>query len=72
MNDYFLKILSRQRHEEILEEVRAAQFSKPGNSCGIPGNKSLIQLRSFFSKRKNSMAFEPQGEVQTRKYWGEC
>jgi len=66
MNDYLLKILIRQRHEEILAEVRAAQFSKPGRSCVIPGNKSLRRLRSFFSKRKSSVAFEPQGEVQRR------
>ena len=66
MNDYFLKILSRQRHEEILAEIRTAQLSKPVHFCGIPGNKSLRRLRSFFSKRKSSVAFEPQGEVQRR------
>lgn len=66
MNDYFLKILIRQRHEEILEEVRATQLTKPVNSCGIPGNNSLRRLRSFFSKRKSSVAFEPQGKVQRR------
>jgi hypothetical protein len=66
MNDYFLKILSRQRHDEISAAVRAAQLSKPGHSCGLQVNKSFGRLRSFLSKRKRSVAFEPQGEIQRR------
>jgi hypothetical protein len=32
MNDYFFKILIRERHEEILAEFRATQLSQLGHA----------------------------------------
>jgi len=59
MNDYFLRILIRQRHEQILAEVRAARLLQPGRSRATRGNKSIRLLRSFFAQWKRPLVFQP-------------
>jgi len=66
MNDFFLTILIRQRHEEILAEVRAAQLSQRGRFRVTLGNRLLRRFHSFYSKRKSPMAFEPPEAVERK------
>ena len=50
MNDYFLKILIRQRHAEILQELNLARLPQPES----PSTTSTITrtLQSLFAVRK--------------------
>jgi len=59
MNDYLLRILIRQQHEQILAEVRAAQLSQTGRSRVTRSNRSIRLFRSFFAQRKKRMVFQP-------------
>jgi len=59
MNDYFLRILIRQRHREILEEISAARLSclnRPATNGRMEGMARI--LRSFLLKFK-----KPAGPV---------
>ncbi len=47
MNDYFLRILIRQRQAEILAEVRSARHLQPVRFRVGSDNKSLHRFRSF-------------------------
>jgi len=49
MNDYFLTILIRQRHEEILAEAMAAQLSQLRRFSVILVNRLLRRFHSFNS-----------------------
>mgnify|MGYP001544876818 FL=1 len=33
MSDYFLKFLMRQRHEQIMEEIRGTRYLQPEQPC---------------------------------------
>ena len=59
MNDYLLRILIRQQHEQILAEVRAAQLSQTGRSRVTRSNRSIHLFRSFFAQWKKRMIFQP-------------
>ncbi|NNL77682.1 MAG: hypothetical protein HKO68_15210 [Desulfobacterales bacterium] len=59
MNDYFLENLIRQRHEQILTEVRAVQLSQLGRSCVANGKKMIRQLILFLSRSKRNTFFQP-------------
>ena len=59
MNDYLLRILMRQRHEQILAEVRSAQLSQTGHSRVTRSNRSIRLFRSFFAQWKKRMVFQP-------------
>ena len=59
MNDYFLRSMMRQRHEQILAEVRAARLSqldRPRMGCGL--KKKICMFRSFFRQSKSSMVYK--------------
>lgn len=50
MNDYTLRILAKQRQEEILASVRAAQRSQLERSSITRMNKSIRLIRIFFAQ----------------------
>ena len=52
MNDYFLRILIRQRQAEILAAVRGAQQLQPVRFRLTPDNKSQRRFRSFILRVK--------------------
>jgi len=66
MNDYFLKILMRQRHASILAAVRGVQRLKPARARVTHGNKVALLLRSFYSRCKSPMAFKLPGAIERR------
>ena len=55
MNDYFLRLLARQRHTEMLEEARVARLSRL-NRPAMSGRRerTLHMLRSFLLKFQKS------------------
>jgi hypothetical protein len=67
MNDYFLRLLARQRHAEILEEVRVARLSRlnrPSTIGRLEGRARTI--RSFLMKFQKS-AGPSAGSLEERQ-----
>jgi len=51
MNDYFLRSMIRQRHEQILDEVTTARLSRldrPCSNCRM--NKVIHMLNAFIGQ----------------------
>ena len=62
MNDYFLRILMKQRHAEIMAECRASRLSRleqPRTNFGL----SHI-LRSILSSRKHTVVNQAQDVIE--------
>jgi hypothetical protein len=52
MNDYLLKSMMRQRHEQILDEVTRARLSRLDRPCLNSRMKKVIhKLNSFLGQR---------------------
>ncbi len=55
MDDYFVRLLIRQRHAEILKEVRAARLSRLNRPAMNARKKGMMRMfRSFHLKLKKS------------------
>ena len=57
MNDYFLRILSRQRHEEILNGVKASHFSQLERFRVFCGTKVIGIFRYLFCAAEKRHGF---------------
>jgi hypothetical protein len=56
MNDYFLRLLIRQRHAEILREVRAARLSRLNRPAASGRAAEMARtVRSFLMKFQKSV-----------------
>jgi len=58
MNEYFIRSMTRQRHEQILAEVRRSRLSqldRPRMTGGI--KKMILGLCSFLMQRKRPMVY---------------
>jgi hypothetical protein len=56
MNEYFLRLLIRQRHEEIRKEIwggRLSRLNRPGANGGVA--EKARRFRSRLMKREKSM-----------------
>ena len=62
MNDYFLRILMKQRHSEIMAECRASRLSRlerPRTTFGLS-----YMLRSILSIRKHTTVNQTQAVIE--------
>ena len=57
MNDYLLKSLMRQRHEQILNEVNAARFMQPERPCASSGTKVTGVVRYLYRLWKRLITY---------------
>ena len=67
MNDYFLRILIRQRHAKIVEEFRAIQLSRRDRHHKAGGTKGIIRMfLSFLDQWKQlPVLHKPEQEEKT-------
>ena len=67
MNEYFLRSLIRQRHAQILAEVRATQPSQLARSRVTRANRSIRLFRSFITRLKKTMILQPTMADERRR-----
>ena len=66
MNDYFLRILIRQRHEEIFREFRAVRRQRRRRQACAGGVRENSRRRPWFFHREKKLLLPPNPALNTR------
>ena len=67
MNDYFLRSMIRQRHEQIKSEIRSAQLSRLDRPRIEWGLKKMIRMFGSFLWQWKSTVFNGRPAFDERK-----